>query len=178
MQNMIPSALELFQTYPELAALIAIIMRAGLAYQRGLSWYEYRTLHGLRRIVFPVLDEYVPVVSFVNPKGGRDDPEYHATLGGSIRGVTRRLRRGGGSLHLLSSLKRRPRGYGDTLSGSHVVWTHSNGNQSEAYLFKNADDTVDVYTHYEASVTDPEEHLYGGQVDGDVRGVVGDALMG
>jgi len=156
--------------------LVALVMRAGLAYQRQLTWYEYRTLHGVRRMLFPVLARVLPYDSFVNPKGGRDDAEYLDTRPESVRAVAKQLQSHNGSLHLLSSIKRRPAEHGDPLTRAHVVWTHADGNQTEAYLFANDDGTTDVYAHFEASVRRPIEHLTGGQTDGDARGVVKAAL--
>lgn len=163
---------------PELAVLVAILMRAGLAWQRSLSWPEYRTLHGLKRRVFPVLDRLEPFgfTSFVNPKRGRTDAEYLTTVRGDYRGVVTTLRNGGGSLHLISSVKRRPDDHGDPYSAAHLVWTHDDGSQTEAFLFENDDGSTDVYVHAETSVTDPDGHLSDPQTDGDPRGVVTDAL--
>jgi len=172
------TVIEALSQYPEVAIVVALVMRAGLAWQRQLSWYEYRTLHGLKRLAFPVLDRVEPFGFgvFVNEKGDRGDREYHATLQGSVRSVVRQLREGGGSLHLISSVKRRPSGRGDTLSRAHVVWTHDDGTQTECYLFQNDDGTTDVYVHHETGVADPAGHLSDRQRDGDVRGVVADAL--
>jgi len=172
----LPTAVELFAKYPELAVVLAAVMRAGLAYQRGLSWYEYRTLHGMRRILFPVLQDALPVVSFVNWKHGRKDKEFLTTRKATVAATARQLMAGNGSLHLLSSIKRRPEDHGDPLSRAHVVWTHADGRQTEAYLFANDDGTCDVYVHTEESVTDPVGHLTGEQRDGDLRGVVREAL--
>ena len=166
------------QTNPELALVVAFIMRAALTWQRELTWPEYRTLMGLKRLTFPRLQRLAPggFDRFVNQKGGRDDPEFYATVGTDIRATVKRLRAGGGSLHLLSSLKRRPNVWGDPLSIAHVVWTHDDGHQTEAYLFRNSDNTTDVYVHFEWSVTKPVDHLTTGQQNGDVRGVVADAI--
>lgn len=160
---------------PALLAALAILMRIGLAYQRGLSWPEYRVAHRLKRAVFPFIDAHL-WGGVVNPKGGRGDAEYLVTLNRSVPRVVRTLRQGGGSLHLLASVKRRPPGRGPRLSVAHLVWTHKDGQQTEAYLFRNHEGTVDVYAHYEASVAHPLEHLDGEQHDGDPRGVVRAAL--
>lgn len=171
-----PNAVELMTQYPELAVALSILLRVGLAYQRGLSWYEYRTFHGLRRLLFPLLDARFPIVSFVNRKGGRDDAEYLTTRRATVPATVRQLMEGNGSLHLISSIKRRPDDYGDPLTRAHLVWSHADGRQTEAYLFQNDDGTTDVYVHTEESVTNPVGHLTGKQRDGDLRGVVRDAL--
>jgi hypothetical protein len=161
---------------PILIAVVAILARAGLAWQRGLTWTEYRAIHGLRRRAFAALDPTADDLgrSLVNEKGGRDDPEYLATVSGSVTDVVGVLRAGGATLHLLSTVKRRPDG---SLSAAHLVWTHADGQQTEAYLFANDDGTVGIYAHIEASVTDPENHVGGDeQRPGDPRGVVADAL--
>lgn len=168
----------LLDSYPVLVIAIGLLMRAGLAWQGELSWYEYRTLHGLKRMVFPTLDRLEPMGFglFVTEKGGRDEEaEYILTAENSVRGVVRSLRRDGGSLHLLSSIKRRPSELGDPYSRAHVVFIED-GEQVEVYVFKNDDGTTDVYTHKEASVTNPEEHLEGAYLDGDPSGKVADTL--
>ena len=165
-------AVRLLADRPELLAAVAVLARLALAWQRQVSWYEYRTLHGLKRLVFPRLEQLYPGNLFVNAKGGRDDAEFVMTVDRSVRELVRQMQSGNGSLHLLNALKRRPSEFGDPLSRAHVVWTHSDGEQTEAYLFANADGTVDVYAHHETSVTDPLGHLQDEQVDGDPDGVV------
>lgn len=177
--TMIPSSplvADLLAAWPLLAALLATLLRAGLAWQAELSWPEYRLLHAAKRATFPWLQRLpLGFDSFVNEKGGRDDAEFLTTRAASPRAVVGHLRSVGGSLHLINSVKRRPDGLGDPLSVAHVVWTHGDS-QTEAYLFANADGTTDVYAHYETSVTDPDGHLTDPQHDGDPRGVVREAL--
>lgn len=168
---------DLLVEYPWVVPIVAIALRALLAWQSSLSWPEYRTLHGIKRLVFPVLDRRVPVLSWVNAKGGRDDAEYLTTVDTGVRATTRRLIDGGGRLHLLNSIKRRDGDAGDPFTLSHVVWLHGDGTQTEAYLFRNDDGTTDVYAHHEPAPSKPLAHLGGeDQSDGDVRGVVTDAL--
>jgi len=168
---------DLLASNPELLALVAVVARAALAWQRGLSWSEYRTAHGIKRWVFPVLQRRVPVLSWVNEKGGRDDAEFLGTHDADVRAVAGQLTSAGGHLHLVNSVKRRPATHGDPLSAAHVVFRHTDGTQTEAYLFANADGTTDVYAHFEPDPTRPLAHLGGDQQsDGDVRGVVTDAL--
>jgi hypothetical protein len=171
------TATEWLLANPEAAFLLGLVLRAGLAWQSELTWYEYRTLHGLRRMLFPILHKALPFYQrFVSKKRGRDDAEYIVTLSKSPRGVVSELRAAGGSLHLLSSIKKRPDKYGDPWSVAHVVWTHDDGNQTEAFLFANSDGGTDVYAHYETGVSDPVGHLTDKQTDGDPRGVVKSAL--
>jgi len=170
--------LEFAARHPVMVAILAaIVVRAALAWQRQLTWPEYRTLHGIKRLIFPVLSERQPFGygHWVHEKGGRDDAEYVATIDDSLRSVVRRLQAGGGSLHLINSIKRRPTEHGDPLSAAHVVWVHGE-TQTEAYLFVNADGSIDVYAHHEVAVTDPEGHLTEQQDDGDPEGVVTGAL--
>ena len=163
----------LLAEYWWLAVALGLALRGALAWQRSLSWYEYRTLHGAKRLLFPWLERRFPVVSWVNDKGGRDDAEYLETINFSPREVVRSLRAGGDAYHLLASLKRRPDG---TLSWAHVVWDHGT-DQTEAYIFANGDGSTDVYSQFEPSPETPVEHLGGDlQTDGDPRGVVRDAL--
>ena len=156
------------------AALVAVIALALVA-QKFLTWQTYSQLHRAKALAFPLLQPYVRVL-LVSRKGGRDDAEYLTTVDDSVRGVWGTLVAAGGSPHLLCSLKERPHPDGGTqLSSAHVVWIHNDGNQTEAYLFRVADG-VDVYAHSETAVTDADGHLSDPQTDGDVRGVVWDAL--
>lgn len=172
---MIALQAQAFVEYPELAVAVALLVRLALAWQRGLSWYEYRTLHGIKRLTFPTLDRLFPGNIFVNDKGGQDDSEYLTTMGVHYRDVVGLLRDAGGHLHLVSSIKRRPAGYGDTLSAAHVVFP-GGSMQVEAYLFRNDDGSTDVYAHHETAPTDPEGHLTDPQFDGDPTGVIYAAL--
>ena len=165
-----------FVDHPEAALLVGLLARIGLAWQSELSWYEYRTFHGLRRLLFPRLQTLLPFDRFVSRKGGRNDAEYLTTHPADVRTTVSRLRRGGGTLHLISSVKRRPADHGDPLSRAHLRWAHPGGRQTEAFVFANDDGTTDVYAHAENSVTDPVAHLTRGQHDGDPRGVVRAAL--
>lgn len=170
------TATDLLTRYPVLVILLGVVMRAALAWQSELSWYEYRTLHGLKRLLFPRLEGRVPV-GLVNEKGGREDAEFITTAKQSPRKTVSELRKAGGTLHLIATIKRRPAEYGDPLTRAHVIFTEGN-DQTEAYLFKNSDGTTDVYAHYEPSPSTPLEHLGGDQQDdGDPKGVVRAALQ-
>jgi hypothetical protein len=170
-------AVEYLREYPELLVVLTLVIRAAIGYQRGLSWYEYRTWHGVRRALFPWLNRTLKIVRFVNHKpAGRESPEFIATVDMSVRETASVLREGGAMWHLISSIKRRPDGHGDTLTRAHVVWFHGDEHQTEAYLFRNADGTTDVYAHYEAGVVDPVGHLTEPQRQGDPKGVVRGAL--
>jgi hypothetical protein len=158
---------EFLETYPIALAALALIMRAVLAWQSSLSWYEYRTLHGLKRLILPRIG------AGINDKGGRDDAEFITTAKQSPRQTVSTLRKAGATLHLVCSLKRRPDG---TLTYAHLIFEHGD-DQTEAYLFDNGDGTTDVYTHFEPGPETPLEHLGGDeQEDGDPRGVVTAAL--
>ena len=170
---LLQTAADVLRDNPELIAILAVVMRLARAYQSELSWPEYRAAMRVKRALFPLLD-LTPIgtaILLVSDKGGREDAEYVETVDASIREVVRDLRKAGASLHLLSSLKRRPGTHGDPLSVAHVVWT-IDGEQVECYLFRNDDGTVDVYCHTEASVDNPLAHLTGVQTDGDAHGVM------
>jgi len=167
---------DLLASNPELLALVAVVARAALAWQRGLSWTEYRTAHGIKRLLFPVLERRLPIISWVNEKRGRDDAEFLGTHDADVRAVAGRLTDAGGHLHLVNSVKRRPATQGDPLSMAHVVFTHDDATQTEAYLFRNDDGTTDVYTHHEPDPTRPLAHLGGEQSNGDPHHVVSEAL--
>lgn len=167
-------AVELLHEYPELVVLVGVAARLARAWQSQLTWSEYRALHRLKRGVLPLVYRFAPAkILVVSEKGGRDDAEYVATLDASVKKVVSDLKRAGGSLHLINALKRRPDTHGDPLSAAHVMWTIPGaGDQVEAYLFRNADGTVDLYAHTEASVDRPLQHLTGEQIDGDDYGVL------
>lgn len=156
-----------------LLAVVAVVVRFARAYQTELSWAEYRTLHQVKRVVLPVVKELSRGRIFVvSEKGGRDDEEYLKTVESGYRDVVRALRNGGGTLHLINSIKKRPDTHGDPLSAAHLVWSHADGQQSEVYLFSNADGSTDIYAHVETGVSDPLGHLTNEQYDGDTRNVL------
>lgn len=162
---------------PALLAVAAVVLRALFAAQARLSWPEYRTAHGLKRWVFPILQRRAPVLSWVNEKGDRSDAEFVATVDAHPRAVASHLDATGGHLHLLNSVKRRPVEHGDPLSLAHVVFVHDDGTQTEAFGFANDDGSSDWYAHHEPDPSRVLAHLGGDQQsDGDPRGVVGAAL--
>jgi len=168
-------AVELLREYPWLVVVVGIVARLARAWQHQLSWPEYRAAMRVKRGLFPLVDRVAgTAILWVSDKGGRSDPEYQFTADGSVRDVVRDLRDAGASLHLISSLKRRPDDFskgdvtGGPYSAAHVVWTLDEaGDQVEAYVFRNDDGTVDVYAHTEASVDNPIAHLTGTQHNGD-----------
>ena len=160
---------------PAAIALITVIVFALLAYQRTLSWREYRRLHGLKRLLLPIIDRQTNLF-VVSAKGTPEtDDEYLRTVKMDVADTFRQLVAGGGAPHLVNSLKRRPETVETRYSAAHVVWTHDDGSQTEAYLFPSSDGTQ-VYAHHEPGVATVDEHLEGYQTDGDPRGVVTDAL--
>jgi len=163
-------------THPAALAVLTVVMLAALQYQRTLSWREYATIHRLKVAVFPALDSRWP--HFVHRKGPPEaSSEYLRTVDAGVRETWQCLVDAGGSPHLLSSVKRRPETTGE-YSAAHVVWTHDDGTQTEAYLFRSAGGGTDVYAHRETSVADPDGHLTDGQTNADPRGVVTAALEG
>jgi hypothetical protein len=170
---LLQTAVDVLRDRPELLAVLVVVLRAARAYQTDLSWAEYRAAHRFKRGVFPLLDR-TPIgeaILLVSDKGGREDGEYIGTVDAGLRATVQRLRDAGASLHLLNSIKRRPDTHGDPLTAAHVVWT-IDGEQVEAYLFRNSDGTTEVYAHTEAAVDDPIGHLTGPQTDGDRHGVL------
>ena len=160
---------------PAAIALVTVIVLALLAYQRTLSWREYRRLHGLKRLLLPTIDRQTNLF-VVSSKGTPEaDDEYLRTVKMDVADTFRQLVAGGGAPHLVNSLKRRPESVETRYSAAHVVWTHDDGSQTEAYLFPSEDGTQ-VYAHHEPGVVTVDEHLEGYQTDGDPRGVVTDAL--
>ena len=160
------------RTYGALLVALALALVA----QRFLGWRRYAQLHALRRLVFPILHGWKGLF-LVSDKGYRSDAEYLGTYSGSVREAWNRLVDADHSPHLISSVKRRPLPSGGTqLSAAHTVWSHSDGSQTEAYLFVAPDGGTDVYAHHEPGVIDAKDHLSGEQADGDPRGVVREAF--
>jgi len=153
---------------PALALLAALVLRSILAWQSELSWYEYRTLHGLKWTLakrYP--RDTIGPISLVNRKGGVDDPEYVTTRNGSVRECVRGLRDAGFSLHLLASLKV---AHGQP-AAAQLVYQHDDGTQTEVYLIR-ANGAVRVYAHHETSAGTIRHLTSTNQQPGDPRGVV------
>lgn len=174
---------------PEIApfaiVIVAILVRAAVAWQRELTWREYVVAHGIKRIVFPILQRAsersikVPTLPLVSTKGGHSDAEYLGTSQFDTKTVVHGLRENGHELHLVNSLKRRDAVYGsgNEYTVAHTRYVHENGKQSEVYLF-DAPNGTDIYCHHEPGVESPADHLdVSKQVDGDVRGVVPESLF-
>jgi hypothetical protein len=166
------SVLETIAQNPELAALAALILRAILAWQRGLSWPEYRALHGVKRVLFPVLNRFSPV--FVFRKGGHNHPEFLGHSEAPPREVVQELRSAGFGLHLLASLKVRPE---RQATYAQLVMTHDDGTQTEVYAFRGSGGTA-VYAHHERSAGSIRHLTDTDQVNGDPRGVVPEGIYG
>jgi len=167
-------------TNPVFVLVVAVVIRYAVAYQRQLSWPEYRTLHAAKRALFPVLDPVFPRFALVNAKAYRDDsPEFVLAYTQGFRPAVRALRDAGASLHLLSSLKVRETPEGQQYTAAHLRWRNDDGRQTEVFLFHSVDGPgVDVYTHTEAWVEDPDSHVRDTeQVPGDPEGRVKDALV-
>ncbi len=157
---------------------LVVIVATAMHYQRGLTWSEYRMLHTAKTIAFPILHRYRPY--FVSPKGYRDESdEYIGTVAMSVKTAARAAQAVGHDLHLISSIKRRTADDSAQYSAAHLVYTHTDGYQTEIYLFDNGDGSVDVYAHHEPTTTNPEDHLdTDKQTGGDPAGVVPDKLRG
>jgi hypothetical protein len=167
---------------PRLYGALLVALALALVAQQYLGWRRYAQLHALRRLVFPILHGWRGLF-LVSDKGYRSDAEYLGTYDASVKQTWMKLvgrhpqlrkdAQGDGSPHLISSVKRRTLPDGSTqLSAAHVVWSHSDGSQTEAYLFVAPDGGTDVYAHHEPGVLDAKDHLSGEQADGDPRGVV------
>lgn len=158
-------------------AVVVVLVVAGLYWQKGLGWHDYRTLHRLKVLAAPVVDAHTQYFILSGKAYRNKSPEFLGTRDNSIREVWARLLEGGGSPHLISSVKYRDLPSGERqYSAAHVVWTHSDGTQTECYGFDNGDGTSDWYVHFEESVANADEHLSEGGTPGDPKGVVKDAL--
>jgi hypothetical protein len=171
----LPDIVTVLQDNPEAIALLTVVVRAVMVYQRQATWSEYRAIHRFKRGVFPLVYSVTRgALHLVNDKGGRDDAEFVATTDATVREVVKAFKADGASLHLLNSIKRRPDEHGDPLSAAHLIYTVGD-DQVEVYLFRNSDGSTDLYAHTEASVEDPMAHLTERQRDGDRHDVIPDA---
>lgn len=161
---------------PEGIAAVTLAVVAVLYWQKSLNWREYRTVHRAKVLLAPLVDAHTPYFVLSEKAYRNKSPEFLATRDEGVRAVWERLCESG-SPHLISSVKVREHPEaGRQYSAAHVVWTHSDQTQTEAYLFANPDGTTDVYCHHETSVADADGHLSEGGVAGDPKGVVRDAL--
>jgi len=167
-------ALPQFLTDPVLLAVLAGLLALGLWFQRGVKFDRYQRIHRLKKRFFPKLNFLWP--HFVHRKGTiSTDAEYHASWQISLREAFDLLRNAGAIPHLICSLKKRATG---KMSGKqyeysdlHFVWTHTDGSQTEVYIFAHKDG-LDVYAHNEAVIWEMKKHLEGEQIDGDPKDVV------
>lgn len=171
---------DLVLSNPWLLAVLTVAVLAVVAYQRTLTYREYRTAHVVKSLVFRVLDPLAtrrgrPLLAHVD---GATHPEFLRTYPATPRETFRRLRAGGFDPHLVATTKVRSLGNGQReVSHSQLVYYHDDGTQTEAYLFPAGHgNTTDVYAHHETSVTDPAGHLTDKQTDGDARNVVTETL--
>jgi len=165
--------LQPFLEEPILLGVLTVLIMLALNYQRNLSWPEYKTIHSLKRGVLPLIDKYTGVF-VVSRKGGREDGEYVATVDKSLRATFKQLANDGFSPHVINSIKQRPHPDDGQAqySGAHLIKIHSDGTQTEIYLF-NMGGKCDLYAHNETAVTDPKGHLVDtNQKDGDTKDVL------
>jgi len=155
--------------YPALLGAIVVV----LLWQQTLGWRTYSRIHRFKLRVLPWIDRFTPLFVISNKGHPDEDAEYLTTLQQSVQATFEQLNAAGGSPHLINSVKRLPDG---TYSAGHLLWIHGDNSQTEAYLFDAGDGHTHVYVHHETSVLNPRGHLTGPQRDGDVRGVVTDAL--
>jgi len=165
---------ELFND-PRYYAVLVVVIVALLQYQRTLSWAEYKRLHKFKIKLLPVIDRYSNLF-VVSRKGGVHDPEFVGETKQTVHDAYNALVESGGSPHLINSLKLRTIDGEKQFSPAQVVFSHSDGSQTEVYLFPSENGTH-VYAHVEPGPQTPEQHLEGWQKDGDVRGVIPDALF-
>jgi len=160
---------------PRYYAVLVVVIVALIQYQRTLSWAEYKRIHRFKLKVLPVIDRHTNLF-VVSRKGGVHDPEFVGETSKSIEESFKHLVESGGSPHLINSLKLRAVDGGKQFSPAQVVFSHSDGSQTEVYLFP-CDDGTHAYAHVEPGPQTPKEHLEGWQKDGDVRGVIPESLF-
>lgn len=159
---------------PALLLALTVVIILAVHYQRGLTWTEYRTIHRLKTLVFPILDRRVSI-RLVSAKNSPDkDREFVRSVARPASATARAIRSVGLSYHLINSIKVRPVDGGSQYSTAHFIQLHDDGTQTEVYLFeREGGQATDVYAHHETAVTDPDDHIeQTEQVDGDPRGVL------
>lgn len=162
---------------PVALAVLTLVVAALVYWQRDLTWREYQTVHQIKLRVLPLLDRHTNLF-VVSRKGDYTDPEFLLSMASAPEETFNTLRDAGGSPHLINAVKMRPAPVTGTrqYAIAHLVWSHDDGSQTEAYLFSNNGQT-DVYAHHEAGVRNPRKHYENtNQQDGDPRGVVKQAL--
>jgi len=168
---------EVFTHPVALASLIAVLLGVW-GYQSTLSWSEYKRLHKLKVKYLPLVDRHTTIFAISRKDYRDEDAEFVGTWEMTVGESFKKLVSEGGSPHLVNSVKVRYTPEGERqYSAAHVVWTHTDGTQTEYYIFDNGDGTVDVYAHHEASFLNPDGHLNDKQSDGDVRGVIPPSLI-
>ena len=173
---------ELIYGNPLLLAGLAAVLVLLVNYQKGLSYREVVVLSYLKVGVFAALDA-------VASRYGRSlateahDEDYLTTLDVPPRTIVRKVRPPA-QPNLTSTAKYRTAND----DAADRQWAHSqwairydrDGEpwQTHVYLFTNPDGSTDVYAHVERSVTDPEGHTEGKQINGDHHQRVADAYTG
>mgnify|MGYP006866529151 CR=1 FL=1 len=176
MQTDIP---DLIFSEPWAVAVLTAIVLLVLAWQRTLSYTEYRIANDAKYALFSLLDGWASKRGrpLIREKGwAESSAEFVTTVDGDVRSVFATLRAAGFSPHLLATTKvRRTTDGREIPADAQLVFIHGNGQQTEAYLFGHQQG-VDVYSHTEAAVYDPRGHVTDAQQAGDPRDVVRDAL--
>jgi len=168
MQSNIP---EYVMARPELVVGLTLVILAVVAWQRTLSYPEYRTAHLIKSLLFAVADGWAtnrgrPLLRAKHPPDQSD--EFVATVDLTPTHTYQTLRRAGFAGHLVGTTKVRTGEW----AHAQMLFVHDDGQQTEVYLFPNADGGTDVYAHVETVVTNPMGHLTDAQTAGDARGVV------
>jgi len=164
---------------PALVALLAIVLMVVAQFVREVGPREAMVYDRFRRVLWRTLDR--PLTKLGRPllsdKSNADD-EYIVTVDGSLVGLLRTLWGAGFRWNPTSTVKFR-RVDGTRRFALSVVYRDSVDaeDQQDVHIFRNSDGTLDVYGHYEPSVTDPVDHIGGDeQVPGDPKEIVVDAL--
>lgn len=183
-------------TDPIAYAALVVVITAVVVWQGTLGYRSARLVNRGKRLLFPLLERFrrplvryarrispalgsvvsfgIPILIVDTERVGSD--QYLVTWETDVAHAFETFVQAGYSYNAVSSLKRRPGSHGDDppmqLSALSMVYYHDDGMQTEVYLFANPDDTLDVYAHYEASVTDPRDHLGDAVQAGDPRDLV------
>ena len=159
---------------PLFVLALAFVIILAYHYVKRMPYSEFVFLTAVKNRVFLLLDPLARQrgLRLVTTKEYRDDDEYVATLSYSSRVIAKRLFQVGFDQHLIAGSKRRTTPNGTQWAHSHYAYQHSDGTQTEVWLFSNGDGSTDIYAHNEESVFDPDGHLQTPYTPGDPRGVL------
>lgn len=153
------------QVKHRVALLLETTNLANVAESVGLS------IPGLRK-----LSAFIASIRLVTTKQYRNDDEYLLTIEKGPKDLARGFKRIGIAQHMIAGSKRRETPEGKQWAHSQWVYQHADGTQTEIWLYRNGDGTVDIYAHHEESIFNPPGHLNTPFTPGDPAGALDPVL--